>query len=645
MRSLVVREALTEMAGDAALRLRELLAAGEEVPYEVHEAGGDSPLVQYTPKTSAFIRDRSELLNGIDSFGTACAVLEDADLASRYLDSFGIAIPPEPRRRAELAGVAFLCRLWRGSTDFTLDDARLTATIEEILAAGEAEQGEIEIIVPLRGFQMPVSRLELGEVTVVRADTVEVPNEARAHEGMGGAEWEPTFLAVARVDSRLDEGDASEIGIRAVESFRRLITALRLHKAGGVALGPHAWTKAGGDRWRRIATGAGKPSPGGYRLADTELQTISAFAAALGAPSTPFGRGNEGFPGVLTRAISRFEAGVERPVALEALNDFLLAARFLLEGGGPADLGLSMRVAALCAEPDERDSVRSSVERAVSLERELWSGEPATTVATPAEIVGEVEDLIRAILKDAACGHLGTDLRATADEILLADGLAAGEGAASERGGTAEWQVPDLSEAEISVERTAEKLGPSPEPIAGQIGEEIGDVDLADELGFDDDERSAAEGIEEPVPAEDEPHPETVAEKVQRLMFERTDLAAVADLADDPAAEPNDDFESVDAFQPEELEFFSAAEDFEPVKRERPAEPVTAREPHDVPRPTLRAVADGEGPVARLIADSDAHRRDVADRVSFLFPEPETCEWGVREVGYDRTRRAEITGA
>lgn len=53
----------------------------------------------------------------------------------------------------------------------------------------------------------------------------------------------------------------------------------------------------------------------------------------------------------------------------------------------------------------------------------------------------------------------------------------------------------------------------------------------------------------------------------------------------------------------------------------------------------LRAVPD-EGPVAALIADSDNHRKEVASRVSFLFPRPETTEWSVDEVGYDRKRRA-----
>ncbi|HYH62775.1 MAG TPA: hypothetical protein VD766_12980, partial [Solirubrobacterales bacterium] len=64
----------------------------------------------------------------------------------------------------------------------------------------------------------------------------------------------------------------------------------------------------------------------------------------------------------------------------------------------------------------------------------------------------------------------------------------------------------------------------------------------------------------------------------------------------------------------------------------------------DEPEPEvriLRAVPD-ESPVNALIADSDNHRKEVASRVSFLFPRPETTEWSVRDVGYDRTRRAQV---
>ncbi len=445
MRDLVLREGLKTMAGDAALLLRDLLASGVEVPYEVRESGAGSPLAEYVPQTSAFIRDNASQLAALDSFGTTCAALESDGLATSYLEEMGVPVPADGRRRAELAGVVFLCRLWQGSTDFTLDDTRLAETIEELLDCGEVSFGEVEIAVPLRGFQMEVEKLELANATIVRSDTVDVPTEARGMDGMGGAAWEPSFLVVARIDAIGAEADESDVGIRAVAAFRQVVTTLRLFKAGGVALGPHAWVKAGGDRWRRVSTGAGRPRSGGYRLADTELGDLAALSRGLSNTSTPFHRmtrGEGGFAAILARAVSRFEAGLERPVTLEALNDYLLTLRFLLEGGGPASLSMSMRVASLCAEPDDRTAVKSVIDRAIALERELWSGEPAFggDPHLPAEVAAEVEDMTRAILRDASLGHLGTELRTTADEILLGDGLRVGEGtSANDRGETAEW--------------------------------------------------------------------------------------------------------------------------------------------------------------------------------------------------------------
>ncbi len=333
------------------------------------------------------------------------------------------------------------------------------------------------MIVPLRGLQMPIARLELDNVSIVRADTVDVPAEARNGDGLGGSPWEPAFLAAVRVDedARDSDGELLEPGPAAVSSFRRLVTTLRLFKAGGVGLGPYAWTRAGGDRWRRISTGAGRQRPGGYRLTETELADLLAFSRALAVSGTPFERmfkGRPGFPTTLHRSLSRFEAGLERNVVVEALNDHLLALRFVLEGGGPAQLGIAMRVAALCAEPDERADVKAVVDRAIGLERELWSGEPGagTRVVTPAETASALEELARAILKDAAAGHLGSDLRATADEILLADGLAVGDGVAEQRGGTTEWDLEPVDEDEgEGIEVDADEQ--SADPIAEEVSE------------------------------------------------------------------------------------------------------------------------------------------------------------------------------
>jgi hypothetical protein len=602
MRDLVLRDALKTMAGDAALTLRDLLASGQEIPYEVRESGNGSPLAEYVPQTSRFIRDHVTDLIALDSFGTTCAALESAAIAGIYLEEMGVPEPTEARQRGELAGVVFLCRLWQGSTDFTLDDQRLEAAMDELLELGETPEGEIEIAVPLRGFQMDAERVELAGATIVRSDVVDVPLEARSAEGMGGADWQPTFLAVARVDALgSDPEQPEDLGIRAVNAFKRVVTTLQLFKAGGVALGPYAWIRSAGDRWRRIATGAGKPRPGGYRLADTELSDLAALSRALAVPQAPFSRIEgaraAGFPATLGRAISRFQAGLDRPVAVEALNDHLLTLRFLLEGGGPASLGMSMRVAALCAEPDDRTEVKATVDRALAIERELWSGEPApsTERRPPAEIAAEVEDLTRAILSDAACGHLGTELRTTADEILLGEGLQIGEGARETLGETAEWN-----------------------PAAPVEDEDFGTETLSEEL-----EAAIAPPLDdqEEDPMEQPDIPEHGFVRAQNLIHE---MAPVETDFDWEEPMPRDDRERV----PDPVGPGREAE--EPTGGISGAEIRVLR-----PRPA-------ESPVDELIADSDQHRREVANRVSFLFPRPETTEWQVREVGYDRTRRAEV---
>jgi hypothetical protein len=392
MRDLVVREALEAVAHDGADRLRELIASGHEIPYEVREPGDGSPLVRYEPRTEDFVYDHAGELRELDSFGTACAALEIAGLGRSYLELMGISVPEDARKRAEIATLAFLCRLWLGSSDFTIEDRTLATAIDEVESGGDVEQGQIEVIVPLRGLQMPVARLDLEFASIVRSDTVDVPPEARLADGLGLSPWDPALLAVVTIDEpAVDQhGELAEAGLAAVESFRSLVTTLRLFKAGGVGLGPHAWTRIAGDRWRRIATGSGRQRPGGYRLAEGELGELVAFSRSLAAAGTPFqrlGAGRPGFPATLGRALNRFQAGLERNVVVEALNDHLLSLRFILEGGGPADLGLSMRVSALCAEPDERAEVKTIVDRAIGLERELWSGEPAPGGGgfTPAE--------------------------------------------------------------------------------------------------------------------------------------------------------------------------------------------------------------------------------------------------------------------
>jgi hypothetical protein len=614
------------MAADAAERFRELVAAGHEIPYDVEESGNGSPLPRYIPLTERFVRDNAPALLELDSFGSACAAIESAELAGPYLEEFRIRVPPDARKRAELAGIVFLCRLWTDSTDFSLDDKRLGEAITELEAGGETPEDEIEVVVPLRGLQMPPVRLELATATIVRADTVEVPAEARASEGAGAAGWEPTFLAAARVsadEGRQEDGEPTpDTGARAVEAFRQLISALRLFQPGGVGLGPYAWTRAGANRWRRIATGAGRPRRGGYRLAEDGLGDLTTLSRVLAYRSTPFGRPGQhgpGMTGALARAISRFEAGLERNVVLEALNDYLLALRFVLEGGGPADLGLPMRVAALCAEPEHRSETKAVVDRALALERELWSGEPAQPlngaegVPTPAESAVAIEDLTRAILRDAACGHLGSDLRATADEILLADGLAVGEGEAEQRGGSEEWDLPDEDDDEK-------------------------EEDDLDEEGDDDDSEETPDDLEEDVEvaptsvlaARREPAGEEPVSPAGQLWMD------VSDEWQEGRAVRDDD----EAMQvPEPAGRITIQSRPEPEEDHVLASNQTRHEERQ--RIAMDAGERIHDRFNELLDKRPPESRKVADRVAYLFPRPETTEWDVREVSYDRRRRAE----
>jgi hypothetical protein len=58
-------------------------------------------------------------------------------------------------------------------------------------------------------------------------------------------------------------------------------------------------------------------------------------------------------------------------------------------------------------------------------------------------------------------------------------------------------------------------------------------------------------------------------------------------------------------------------------------------------RPTtaLEAIEPTAGERA---VDLEIERPDLAERVAYLFPRPEPCDWDVPEVSYDRRRRADV---
>lgn len=591
MRDLAARESLKKLAADASERFRGLLSAGEEMPFEVTGPDGETPFCQWTPLTCRFIRDHAGALSDLASFAAACSALASADLAASLLQGLEEPVPGERRSRAEAAVIAFLCHVWEGSSDFSLEGERLPATLRVLEASEEADDGEAEVVAPLIGFHMPAIRLELATATIIRADTVEVPAEVRRTEGTGRSAWEPQFLAVVR-SPLLDEGDpdgaeASSPG----PALRELVTTLRLFKSGGMGLGPYAWARTPGDRWRRLATGGGRPRPGGYRLGDADLAELADLSRAIPERSTVFGGAPSERPGpagALARAVSRFEAGLERPALLEALSDYLLALRFLLEGGGASGVGLPMRVAALCAHPGERTAAKQSVERAIALERRMMEGElpgRAHDDHGPLEVAAELEEHTRAILRDAARGHLAADLRSAADEILLADGLASGEGAPQVRGAAAEWDAaePEAADAEPPHPEPAKPapvrrkpLVPLLQVIESRAGEESGGIGGSAE-------KSAASGLDREAEARLQP------EAAMEVYVSEAPTQVLPDWMTEVGSTDTLDWPE----RPEALKLLDR----------RPAE-----------------------------------REAVRERVRHLFPRPERVEWDVAELRYEARR-------
>jgi hypothetical protein len=478
MRDFLLSEALKRLSADAAVRLSGLVAAGEQIPFDVAQREGpDALFYRYEPLTACFVLEREEELRALPSFVPARDAVAAAGVAAPYLESCGEQVPADPRERAAKMLVVFLTSLWEGCTEFSLDRERLDRALAALAAeASDPDEGEV-LIAPLAGLRMSQQSLELAaDVRVIRADLIEAPVEAMRSEGMERASWEPQFLAVA------EQEDGSDSATSALRRLRELVSVMRIFKAGGVALGPFAFAPAGEGHWSRVPTGVPAARPGGYRLSEEEAERLAGLARALEARPDP--------DGAISWAIGRFEMGCARESALEGLSDHILALRAVLDGQGPVGASLPMRAAALIAgESGDRIDVRGRIDEALALERSLMAGAPARGGE---ELAAWVEEGVRDVLRRAALGELGDDLSAAAEETLIATGLDSGDVEIA----VAVHDPPELpgSEAEdISVDGEGPACNPDlPAPAYN--------ADFSEEDHMDDQDTR----ILEPVPAEEE---------------------------------------------------------------------------------------------------------------------------------------------
>jgi hypothetical protein len=399
-----LRAALSAFAEEAAWQLASDTAAGAEVPFEVIEQGrGNAPLYCYRPLTDAFIAQRGSQLARLPSYVQAVQSVTVAGGIDAYLEARGERVPSEARSRADAALHVFLARVFEDSTDFVLSPERFERAFGELTASAIDGRSEVVVIAPVLGLELESEEVALGDrLTLVRGDVLEdAPAEARWARG---AE-RPHVVAVLRWEDA--PGDESPVAHGRVR-LRRLLTALRLFDAAGAAFGPLGWTRPGGGTWQPFALGSAAPPAGAVLVTPEQEDELRAFCNLV-SRRTPHA-------GELAWALRRFELGCERAVPAEALTDYLLALRALLEPEGPASGRLAGRLAALCALPERRAALAERVAHIASLERAVVAGLAVDPQLDT--LVGELAGHLRALLRDVLCGHLDPDLRTLAERII-----------------------------------------------------------------------------------------------------------------------------------------------------------------------------------------------------------------------------------
>jgi hypothetical protein len=410
VRNTALHHALEAFTTDAACQLSAETASGAEVPFELIEnegrPRGTAPLYCYRPLTGAFIRDRLGLLSALPTYAPAARALTALEGVDAYLRERGEQrIPSEPRERADAALRVFLGLMFAERSEFAFDQQRFAATYAELEHSLYEGLTMTTVIAPLLGVALDhaTTELPLGDgLSLIHGDALP---DAPADAVWGDGE-DPNVLAVLTVSQQRSVRPPVSV---ARMLFRRVLTALRLFERGGYALGPVAWTRADGGAWRPVAFGSSGRPRFVTLIAAAQEDELRAFYNLI-SRRTPNG-------GELAWALARFEMGCERLAPFEALTDYLLALRALLEPEGPGSGRLAGRLAAICAQPHDRAALAERTAHAISLERAVIAGLAPAEPGVDA-LVDELAEHLRALLRDVLCRHLEADLRAVADGLL-----------------------------------------------------------------------------------------------------------------------------------------------------------------------------------------------------------------------------------
>jgi len=402
MQSRQLHASLHAFAAAVSATLAGAVAGGDEIGFEVVEEGarGSRPgLYCYEPLTAEFVERHWNELLALPQMRDAQLALAALDGLEGYLDTYA----QEHRAGAAVEQDALRCftrRVFEGAgEDFELLPERFEPAYRELAAGTNAQTGELALLALLRGIGCESPEITLAEGLLLapleRLDVLPPDPGWRRHDGLR------TVVALAPGDGPGALGDA-------LERLRDLQTALRLY-APGISLAPLAWVRAQRASWRPLPIPGGGSCDGRVLIAPEQEDELRAFASLVTRRRPAEGE--------LAWALERFELALERGDALSGLTDTLLALRALLEPEGPRSGRLAGRIAALCAQPSERVAATERVAHAISLERALIAG---VGVGEHALVLAEeIENHLRALLRDVICGHLAGDLVALADSLLI----------------------------------------------------------------------------------------------------------------------------------------------------------------------------------------------------------------------------------
>src|SRR5579875_441183 len=386
-----LQEAVVEFLEEASRYLQREVEAGAEVPLELER------------RTAEFIAKRLGALRGLTSYARAIGSLEAFPGLDRYV---GPRQLPEgasgQRGLAERALRLLLEEAFEEQTEFTLRKERLDKVLARL--EGEALAGADGSVaaVALKGIVIRSGEVPLADgLVLVRPESCREAPPALLEEEQGDG-----FLIA------LHHGPGHSPVAEARAAFRDLLRALWLFGDGRVTPSALGWLRVGGGRWRSFVVGGGGQSHGVLVVPEQAEDELRAFCALV-KRRTPAS-------GPVAWALRRYELGCEREREEEALSDYLLALRGLLEDDGRRG-ALAGRLAVLCAPPEQRAAVREAVLRAERLEQELIAGLAGPSSAGR-ELVHQLAGWLRALLRDLVCGHLQPELSTLADRLLLEEG-------------------------------------------------------------------------------------------------------------------------------------------------------------------------------------------------------------------------------